>query len=359
MRTLTEPESLRASKIIHAYGSSSLAYFALAKDKSYFFNEDSAVAYALRNGVALALGDPIGPPQDTYSTIKRFKDFSEQNSHIPAFHSVGDKFLSLYAEASFKTLKIGEEALIDIQAFDIKGRSKSDLRAAMNKAEREGWSFQFYDHLIDDPTLADEIKAISEEWLTGKWGGEFGFTMSGTPLTGSNETLVTVALDSEGHAMAFMTLATIYGAKGWVGDFLRRTKKAPERITDYLIVSTIFRLRDRGDRLLSLGLAPLVNERSEGGGLISPEEVLALVYSRFNTIYHFKSLRHFKKKYATRWENRFLVYPGLPSLPRVVFAFLSLHTPNLRAPVVGRLERARGLVHRIEGAPRFLGKLRV
>jgi phosphatidylglycerol lysyltransferase len=250
-------------------------------------------------------------------------------------------------------LKIGEEALVDIQNFDTKGRNKSDLRAAMNKSAREGWRFQFYDHPINDPTLAEEIHAISEEWLTGKLGGEFGFTMSGTPLIGSDETVVTVALNSEGHVMAFMTLAPMYNANGWVGDFLRRTKNAPERITDYLVVSTIFRLRNQGDRLLSLGLAPLANERSEGGGLISPEEVLALVYSRVNMVYHFKPLRHFKKKYATRWENRFLAYPSLPSLPRVIFGFLSLHTPHLKVPI------AEGLVHRIEEVPQFFEKLRI
>ena len=76
--------------------------------------------------------------------------------------------------------------------------------------------------------------------------------------------------------------------------------------------------------------------------MISPEEVLALVYGRFNNIYHFTSLHHFKKKYATRWVNRFLAYPNLRSLPRVVFAFLSLHTPNFRGPNIG------GFVHRLE-----------
>jgi phosphatidylglycerol lysyltransferase len=346
-----DPEA--AAKIIRAYGSSSLAYFALGRDKSYFLNEyeTAVVAYSLRNGVALAVGDPIGPPEDHGPMVKSFRGFCKEEGWLPAFHSVHETSLALYAKAGFKTLKIGEEALIDVQAFDVKGRAKSDLREAVNRGRRNGWQLLFFDRPIEDESLKTQITAISEEWLTHKFGGEFGFTMSGTPLSGSNETLVTAAVDTGGHVMAFMTLAPMYGVRGWAGDFLRGSRDSPPGVIDYLVVSTIFRLRERGDQILSLGLAPLANETSDGADkLFSSERVLALIYNRFNIVYHFKSLYRFKRKFGPRWENRYLAYPSPSSLPRVIYAFLSLHTPHFRIVEV----EVEKLLYEVESVPHRL-----
>ena len=330
-----------ASQIIHTFGSNSLAYFTLSKDKTYFLNpnETSLIAYVLKNRVALAVGDPIGPPEETQPTIKAFRKLCEENDWVPAFHRVGENTLPSYIEEGFKTLKVGEEALVDIQTFDTKGSAKSDLREAMNRSKREGWQFLFFDHTIDDQNLIARMQEISDEWLQGKFGGEYGFTMGSTPLDGSDETLVSVAADSKGKAQAFLTLAPMYGIKGWVGDNLRRSKDAPPGISDYLVVSTIFKLRERGDTVLSLGLAPLANVTETPTGRLSPERILELIYERVNSVYRFKSLHEFKKKFDPRWENRYLTYPNSPSLPRIIYAFLGVHTPNFSIAELEKLIR--------------------
>ncbi|MGD0575867.1 MAG: phosphatidylglycerol lysyltransferase domain-containing protein [Anaerolineales bacterium] len=50
----------------------------------------------------------------------------------------------------------------------------------------------------------------------------------------------------------------------------------------------------------------------------SLDRAIELIYNRFDTIYGFKSPHQFKQKFDPRWENRYLVFPGLPALPRVV-----------------------------------------
>ncbi len=54
-----------ASRLVHTYGSDTLAYFALRDDKSFFFSSDgeAMIAYTYIGRYALASGDPIGRPE--------------------------------------------------------------------------------------------------------------------------------------------------------------------------------------------------------------------------------------------------------------------------------------------------------
>src|SRR5207253_10189135 len=56
------PERRRAERLVREHGSDSLAFFALRRDKSYFFSPTgrSFLAYRVVNGCALVTGDPIG-----------------------------------------------------------------------------------------------------------------------------------------------------------------------------------------------------------------------------------------------------------------------------------------------------------
>jgi lysylphosphatidylglycerol synthetase-like protein (DUF2156 family) len=68
--------------------------------------------------------------------------------------------------------------------------------------------------------------------------------------------------------------------------------------------------------------------------------------------YNYRSLFTYKKKFAVRWETRYLVYAGDAALPRALFAVARAHLPAPqrvlpRLPVArpGRLwmgQRARG-----------------
>jgi phosphatidylglycerol lysyltransferase len=331
-----------AAQIIRLYGSSSLAYFALGHDKTYFFNDEGSciIPYTLVRDVALSAGDPIGPQEDIGPTIDTFRALCDENDWTPAFYQVQEATLPLYRDAQFDALKIGEEALLDLPDFTTRGEARKDLRTAANRARREGWQFHFFDRPIGNAVLVAKLQAISEAWLADKFGGEMGFTMGGTPITGSHETLVSAATDSQGQLLAFVTWAPMYGARGWVVDFMRRASDAPNGAMEYVMVETITCLRERGDQIVSLGLAPLANvQASDAEAILSLEKGIELIYRRFNTAYGFKSLHDFKKKFAPRWESRYLAYRGLTVLPRVGYALVNAQMPNFSLNDMAKLVR--------------------
>jgi phosphatidylglycerol lysyltransferase len=174
----TSKERQRAKKIIEQYGCSSLARFALLDDKSYYFSPSgrSVIAYVPKGRSAIALGDPIGPMEERCEVIATFKQFCARNDWEPAFYQTLAADLGLYESLGFKTLKIGEEAVINLQTFTLQGKAGKHLRASANKFKKLGYSVRFYTPPIADELL-QELRAISNEWLEHIKGSEKKFSL--------------------------------------------------------------------------------------------------------------------------------------------------------------------------------------
>jgi lysylphosphatidylglycerol synthetase-like protein (DUF2156 family) len=77
-----------------------------------------------------------------------------------------------------KSLKIAEEALLDLKEFSLSGGKLASLRAMVNKAVKLGMQVHRYDRrLRADPSVDEQLEAISQEWLSEKRLGEMGFTL--------------------------------------------------------------------------------------------------------------------------------------------------------------------------------------
>ena len=91
---------------------------------------------------------------------------------------------------------------------------------------------------------------------------------------------------------------------------------------DLLLARSLEALRDAGLEEASLANAPLANVAVPRGLL---ERGVALLFDKLNGFYGYKNLFQFKKKFAPRWEGRYLVYPARVDLPRVAYAMASVH----------------------------------
>lgn len=326
-------------EILTDYATGSLACYALGFDKSYFFNDSDScvIPYVLKGNVALSAGDPVGPEDEIPKTIDKFCTFAEENQWIPAFYQVDGSNVAAYEARKLKVLKIGEEAMIDLQEFNIKGKARADIRTCVNRGKRENWQFRLFEGPVDDEKIRTQLVEISKEWLEQKSGGEMGFTMGATSVTGDKDTLVTVAADPDGRVMAFCTWTPMFAANGWSLDFMRRLNDAPNGAMEFLIVSTMEETKKMGFRIISLGLAPLSKVAEETEETISLEKGLEYISQKFNNIYHFKSLRKFKEKFDPRWENSYLVYPGLVDFPRVAYALVRAQMPELGITEIAKI----------------------
>jgi lysylphosphatidylglycerol synthetase-like protein (DUF2156 family) len=81
-----------------------------------------------------------------------------------------------FRDAGFRDIQIGKEAIFDLSRFSLAGGLMELVRAATNKARREGVVVSEHrPFALGGRSVNDELRAISDEWLRSKGEHEFGF----------------------------------------------------------------------------------------------------------------------------------------------------------------------------------------
>lgn len=331
-----DPALPAAEDLVRKYGSESLAAFAVEPDKYHFLAAAgrAAVAYRVVSGVAIAAGDPIGPPEVMEVAIDEFLSYCRRHDWTPCFYEVCSRHLDLYRRRSMRALKIAEEAVIPLETFSLRGTKLQKVRQSINKIEREHprLKVEFYDGLPPDE-IQDQLQGISEEWLTRKGISELGFTMGRYDPAALVSQKLTVAAEDD-RVVAFVSWRP-FGGKGLALDLMRYAPNAPKFVMDFLIAQSLLEFQKQGYKLASLANAPLAN--------VSPEDQFSmldrgvrLIFENVRGIYEYKSLFQFKKKFNPLWEGRYLVFPSLDALPRIGVAMLRVHRqPPLPRTLLG------------------------
>jgi phosphatidylglycerol lysyltransferase len=160
-----------------------------------------------------------------------------------------------------------------------------------------------------------------------------GFSLGRFSLESLDGQLVFLCLEGE-RVIAFTTWRPYHGSHAALLDLMRKRREAPSGTMDLLLARSLEELRAAGLEEASLANAPLANLGEPRGGL---EKGVALLFEHLNAFYGYKSLFQFKKKFAPRWESRYLVYPRGAELPRVAYALASVHgAGSVRRMVLGR-----------------------
>jgi phosphatidylglycerol lysyltransferase len=322
-RLQTLPHERQEAKVIlERDGTSSLDFFKLWPDKSHFFSEDweFLLAYKQSANVVIALGDPVGPEQEELEAITRdFVRHCSDNGWGVAFYEAVSELLPMYRRLGMKALKIGEEAIIDLEYFRSRTVGRKKFRWAKRKFEREGYFLS--QHSPPHPqSLLDEAEEISEEWLSFPGRRERGFTLGSFDRAYLGETRIFVLRDSKKRPLAFANQVPSYKEGEATIDLKRYRLEVPNGTMDYLLIELMLALTEEGYRRFDLGLAPLagVGDRPETS---LEERALSQMYEYLNRFFSYKGLRNYKAKFEPGWEERFLVYKGgLPGLAKVGLA---------------------------------------
>ena len=110
----------RAERLLRAHGRSGTSSMTLWEGNAVFLGPGGAayIGYRLAGGVALALGDPIGPDEAVPATIAAFDRFCREQGWEHAFYAATPRVRPVYERLGYRALKVGEEALIPLTGLD-------------------------------------------------------------------------------------------------------------------------------------------------------------------------------------------------------------------------------------------------
>ena len=261
------------------------------------------------------LGDPVGPEDEIESTIRGFSAFCGENDWGVAYYQTLPDFLPIYKRCGLSTLKLGEDAIVDLRAFTLEGKQRKGLRDSMHKVERQGIEVRHHEPPLSDALLA-ELKAVSDDWLQIPGRRERQFTLGRFETEYIRRSPVLVAADRNGLVQAFVNAIPSYRKGETTIDLMRRRGTAPNGVMDYLLVKTMMDARDRGFQRFSLGLAPMSGFRQQESPT-AEERAIHAFFRHLTFVFSFSGLRAYKAKFATDWEPRYIIYHHAMDLPRV------------------------------------------
>jgi phosphatidylglycerol lysyltransferase len=307
-----QPEYKAALDLVAKHSTTSEDFFKLwPRDKAYFFNQQQSavIAYRTAGGVALGVGDPLGPSSQLKPLVRQFEDYCRLNDWTAAFIHTEPRYYQLYDSLGYDFQKIGEEALVDTDKFTRQVSNNKYFRHVNNKFTKLGYSCE----LLATPHPAEVISRlgqISNDWLARPGRSERGFMMGYFSSSYMQLCNIFVVKDKAGQIQGFINELPIYKHEANF-DFLRHSSSSPGNINDFLMLNFIQNLRQRGIERLNMGLAPLVGlkkDKATESQLIN--NFLNFAYDNGNRFYSFQGLTRFKSKYEPDWESRYIVYKG-------------------------------------------------
>jgi phosphatidylglycerol lysyltransferase len=321
LRTLPQ-ERARAAEILEAYGRSSLDPFKLAADKTYFFSPSGGtfLAYRMAGSFAVVLADPVGPEAEIAAIIRSFEEHCQDNDWKLAFYQTLPDFLPLYLRSGFKKMKVGDDAIVDLEDFRLDGKRMKHIRHAVNQFEKAGIRAVYHDPPIPDEIMAG-LRDVSDDWLRIPGRRERGFTVGVFSEDEVRPTPVFAAVQGDGRILAFMNIIRSYAPGETTIDLMRHRRDAPHGIMDSLFVQLFERQKAGGFKRFSLGLAPMAGFR-EGEEAGAEERAVQYFLQRSDFLFSYSGLAEYKAKFATHWEPRYAIYRNVLDLPRLAVALI-------------------------------------
>lgn len=304
----------RAKQLLQRWGCGSISYMTLKAENKLFVEQKGTayLAYRCRLGVAVTVGDPVGSPEGIRRCVQQFVNFCEQQGWIPVFFVVEEP-LPLYRKLGLKSLQVAEDAYLDLQFLEFKGKHWQDVRTALNRAKREGLTFHQLEPRQASPELLQQIRQISLEWLatktTNRKLSEIGFLLGSLKTITDPAVRTYYALDKQNQVQGFVSWVPRAGAQGWALDLMRRRNNAMPGLMDFLIASSALQFKAEGYISLGLGAAPLAPVQRQRS-LSTTEEAVYWLKPYIEGFYGFSSLYAFKQKFRPEWKPLFTFYPA-------------------------------------------------
>jgi lysyl-tRNA synthetase class 2 len=322
---LSAEDEERMRALLARYGEQdSLGYFALRRDKSVIWSATgkSCVAYRVVSGVMLASGDPLGDPEAWPGAMAVFLAEADAHAWTPAVMGCSEEAGTAWTRAGLSALEIGDEAVVDVEDFSLEGRAMRNVRQAVGRIERAGYSARVCRVRDLGAEERRDLRAQAAAWRGTET--ERGFSMAlgrfGDP---ADDDCVAVLAFCEGKLRGFLHFVP-WGSAGLSLDLMRRDRTADNGLNELLIVAALQAAPELGITRVSLNFAVFRSalergERLGAGPVTRAWRALLVLASRW---FQIETLYRFNAKFRPVWEPRFVCYPAGRDLPRVALAAL-------------------------------------
>ncbi|MFJ4222824.1 bifunctional lysylphosphatidylglycerol flippase/synthetase MprF [Microbacterium sp. NPDC089695] len=330
---------------LRAHGGGTLSWMTTWDGNSYARTGGGIVAYQRRNGVALALADPIGPAPDRPAAVAEFIRAAEHAGLAPCFFSA-DGATRDAVPSGWRSLVVADDTIVDLPGLEFTGKRWNSVRTSLNKAGREDMTFRMTHLKAESWGVQQQLRAISEAWVGDKDLPEMRFTLGTLEEAEDPEVRLALALAPNGDVDGFLSWLPVYGGdgvvRGWTLDLMRRRDGGFGPVMEFLIGSSARLFSDEGAEIMSLSGAPLAHDYPPDAGMIAAlSDRLA---DALEPVYGFGSLHRFKQKFHPRYETMYLLFRDESDLAAIGPALTRAFLPDatLRQFAGAGLELVRG-----------------
>jgi lysyl-tRNA synthetase class 2 len=351
---LSPDEELNARRLLAEYGEQdSLGYFAVRRDKELIMspNGKAGISYRVEGSVCLASGDPLGDTESWDGAIDAWLEECRRHAWIPAVVSCAEKAAQVYKRHGMDALELGDEAILDVRDFNLDGREMRQVRQAVRRIERAGYTVRIRRHSQIPADEMAELIVRADQWREG--GPERGFSMAlsrlGDPTDGN--CVMVEAFDSSGRIRGMLSFVP-WGRNGLSLDLMRRDREAENGLNEFMVAKLAENAGLVGCQRISLNFA-MLRSVFERGSQIGAGPILRLFYgilSVASKFWQMESLYLANAKYHPMWLPRFVCFEQTRDVVRVGIAYAKAEgfLPTLRKPLLASSMPSPDLILEIE-----------
>ena len=323
-----------AKDLMRRWGGDTISWMTTWPENRHMITADGQGYLAFRKhaGVAVALGDPVGPPGATAGIIDDFIAMCDKAALVPYIFSCSRTTTEVTDGLGWSSAQVAEDNLIDLPTLEFKGKKWQDVRTALNKAPKEGVSFRMVS-LADEPwSMVRQVEELSQQWLGDKELPEMGFTLGGVTEALDREVKVGLAVGADGKLHGVTSWMPVFGPEGHVRgrtlDLMRRADGGFRSTMEFLIASSCLWFKKDGAEFVSLSGAPLARSAADADGETPVEKFLDTLGEQLEPVYGFRSLHAFKGKFQPRFSPMYMAFRDEADLPRIGIAITRAYLPT-------------------------------
>jgi phosphatidylglycerol lysyltransferase len=252
-----QPGVERVTALVAAHGWNATAPQVLGGGYRYWHAAGGCVAYVDTGGAWVAAGAPIGASDDLAELAAGFVEAAAEAGRRAMFFGTEERFVE---RVSGRHLVVAQQPEWDPGAWDTTLRAHRSLREQLRRARAKGVRVRTVSavELAGDATLPPANEHTRAPGLRGRRRAPKGFLVE--LATPGADVRVWVCAGRAGVLIAAASGAATPARGGTLVEHVVRRREAPTGSSETLVAAAMRLAAARGDRWLTVGLAPLAGE---------------------------------------------------------------------------------------------------